>query len=115
MVGQGYDGAAALSGYPRGVQAVIREKYPKALYVHCSAHSLNLVISSVCSILAFKHFFGVLSQVCSFYHTSPLRTHNLKEKINEILPDSRKHALTRLCETKWVERHDSVVRFLELY
>ena len=115
MVGQGYDGAAAMSGHLRGVQAVIREKYPKALYVHCSAHSLNLVISSVCSILAFKHFFGVLSQVCSFYHTSPLRTQNLKEKINEILPDSRKHTLTGLCETRWVERHDSVVRFLELY
>lgn len=34
MVGQGYDGAAAMSGNFNGVQAIIREVYPTALYVH---------------------------------------------------------------------------------
>ena len=38
LVGQGYDGAAAMSGIYNGVQAVIKEKYPLATYVHCGSH-----------------------------------------------------------------------------
>lgn len=34
MIGQGYDGAVNMAGKFNGVQAAIRELYPKALYVH---------------------------------------------------------------------------------
>jgi len=43
LVGQGYDGASAMSGYLHGAQEYIKKDFPVALYVHCSAHSLNLV------------------------------------------------------------------------
>lgn len=42
-VGQGYDGCSTMSGKEGGVQAIVRRKYPKALFVHCSSHRLNLV------------------------------------------------------------------------
>ncbi|GBN52750.1 hypothetical protein AVEN_212092-1 [Araneus ventricosus] len=42
LCGQGYDGASSMSGCFNGVQAVIKETNPAALYVHCSSHSLNL-------------------------------------------------------------------------
>jgi len=48
--GQGYDGAAAMSGRYKGVQAHIKHFYPFAIYVHCSAHLLNLVVSKSCSL-----------------------------------------------------------------
>ena len=48
--GQGYDGASTMSGHKSGVQARIREKHPKAVYAHCVALSLNLVIVKLCSI-----------------------------------------------------------------
>ena len=38
MVGQSYDGAAAMSGCKNGVQKYIRDKYPAAMYVHCISH-----------------------------------------------------------------------------
>ena len=44
-VGQGYDGAAAMSVRLNGVQARIRRRYPKARYVHCASHRLNLALS----------------------------------------------------------------------
>jgi len=44
LIGQGYDGASAMSGLYNGVQKHIRDKIPHALYVHCAAHSLNLAI-----------------------------------------------------------------------
>ncbi|GBN99590.1 Zinc finger MYM-type protein 1 [Araneus ventricosus] len=44
LCGQGYDGASSMSGCFNGVQAVINETNPAALYVHCSSHSLNLAL-----------------------------------------------------------------------
>ena len=43
--GQGYDGTANMSSDNVGVQRRIREGSPKAVYVHCCGHCLNLVIS----------------------------------------------------------------------
>lgn len=45
MVGQGYDGGSNMRGDIQGVQARIKEKYPRALYTWCWSHSLQLVIS----------------------------------------------------------------------
>ena len=41
--GQCYDGAANMSGHVSGLQSLVREQEQRALYVHCRAHSLNLV------------------------------------------------------------------------
>jgi len=46
--GQGYDGAANMSGQKSGVQKLIRDQQPKALYTHCAGHSLNLAIVTSC-------------------------------------------------------------------
>ncbi|XKL60033.1 hypothetical protein PGB90_001049 [Kerria lacca] len=40
---QGYNGAVSMGGEFNSVQAIVRRTYPKAIYVHCAAHSLNLV------------------------------------------------------------------------
>ncbi|KAL4107253.1 hypothetical protein QTP88_017633 [Uroleucon formosanum] len=50
LYGQGYDGASNMSGHYKGVQAVIKKKYPKAIYVHCTAHFLNLAVSTASGI-----------------------------------------------------------------
>ena len=50
MIGQGYDGASTMSGKEKGVQAIVKESYPLAVYVHCSAHILNLVLVKSCAI-----------------------------------------------------------------
>lgn len=44
MVSQGYDGASVMSGQCSGVQKRIREVAPHAIYIHCYAHTLNLVL-----------------------------------------------------------------------
>ena len=43
--GQGYDGAANMSGVYSGVQARIKEMEPLAKYVHWAAHNLNLALN----------------------------------------------------------------------
>jgi len=50
IYGQGYGGASNMSVHIKGVQTIIRAQYPKALYVHCVAHTLNLAVLSACNI-----------------------------------------------------------------
>ncbi|KAG8540294.1 hypothetical protein GDO81_019541 [Engystomops pustulosus] len=58
--GQGYDGAATMSGIYSGVQARIAEKEPNALYVHCAAHNLNLVLQdAMANVKEVAGFFDV--------------------------------------------------------
>ena len=44
LIGQGYDGASVMSGRHKGVAALIKETAISAIYIHCHAHRLNLVL-----------------------------------------------------------------------
>ena len=44
MRAQGYDGASVMSGHINGVQARVCRVNPKAIYIQCHAHVLNLCI-----------------------------------------------------------------------
>ncbi|VVC37526.1 Hypothetical protein CINCED_3A023384 [Cinara cedri] len=44
MYGQEYDGANNMAGEFRGVQKIINDQFFMTLYVHYSAHSLNLAV-----------------------------------------------------------------------
>jgi len=115
MVGQGYDGATAMSGNFNGVQAIIQKVYPAALYVHCSAHSLNLALSHSCSIQHIRNCIGTIKSVGNFIKVSAMRTELLKKYIIEQCPESKWTKLTSMCETRWVENHDGLIRFTDIY
>ncbi|GFX20249.1 transposable element Tcb2 transposase, partial [Trichonephila clavipes] len=53
--GQGYDGAANMSGACGGLQKLIKDKQPRANYVHCSPHNLNLVLNDACNNVPHKY------------------------------------------------------------
>lgn len=69
--GQGYDGASVMSGKHGGVQTLIRQKQPNALYVHCATHNLNLAINDIvkCSTEV-ELFFSNLEDIYSFFGNS---------------------------------------------
>ena len=48
LVGQTYDGAAVMSGELNGLQAKIKTIAPQALFTHCHAHRMNLVLQDTC-------------------------------------------------------------------
>ena len=45
LVAKTYDGAAVMASGLNGVQALIKKTVPQSLFVHCYAHTLNLVMS----------------------------------------------------------------------
>ncbi|XP_008180518.1 52 kDa repressor of the inhibitor of the protein kinase-like [Acyrthosiphon pisum] len=112
--GQAYDGASAMQGLFNGVQAIIKQSYPLALYIHCCSHSLNLAISDACDVKSIRNAVGIIQTVCSFFNT-PKRQAVLQNSVEQIAPDSKKTKLKMLCPTRWVERHEAILVFLELF
>lgn len=51
IIGQSYDGASVMAGKFNGVQAKIQNKYPYAVYTHCMAHRVNLVVVDMCKFV----------------------------------------------------------------
>lgn len=83
--------------------------------MHCASHSLNLAVGSSCKIVSIRNCIGTVSSVITFFRASSQRTKTLIECINEYVPQSRTKTLIKMCETRWVDRHESLIRFKELY
>ena len=73
--GQGYDGPATFSGTKNGVQMRIRTLAPRALFVHCRAHVLQLCcISAAMDLPSMKKVFAKLMSVWKMFHYFPFCT-----------------------------------------
>ena len=59
--GQAYDGASAMSFKRIGVQSIIRQKAPLALYTHCKSHVLNLSIAASCQLPLVRNMIDVVN------------------------------------------------------
>ncbi|KAK5648108.1 hypothetical protein RI129_003000 [Pyrocoelia pectoralis] len=114
-VGQGYDGAATMAGHISGVQSRIRQQYPNARYVHCASHRLNLALSNTMSCSMARNCLGTVNEVANLFRNHPYANKTLQDTICVQAPESKKRRLLRLCETRFIERHDSVLTFVELF
>ena len=57
-----------MSGIYTGVQSRLKEIVPNALYVHCAAHNLNLVVQdAVLGVQAISNFFTTLQDIYKFF------------------------------------------------
>ena len=72
--GQGYDNGPNMSCAYKGAQALTRQNHSEALYVPCSAYSLNLAGEHVVeSTIEIKVFFGNVESLYLFFSASPAR------------------------------------------
>lgn len=104
--GQSYDNGANMKGKSKGVQARLLKINPRALFVPCGAHTLNLVISDAAkSSLDATNFFGYLQRIFALFSASTQRWDILKHHV--------KITVKSWSDTRWESRIDSVqaVRF----
>lgn len=90
--GQGYGGASNMPSQVRGVQGLISQKNPKALYVHCNSHVLNLVIVKACSLPTIRNMAGTITEIANFFNYSPKQQRCLETVISmdqQIPPEAR--------------------------
>ena len=115
--GQAYDGAGAMAGCSKGVATRIQDKYPKALYIHCAVHRLNLCIVKCCSIREISNMMGTADSVVRYFKYSPKRQLYFEECIdaefNTTVTKEKRTKLKELCRTRWVERHDAFAVFVD--
>lgn len=120
MRGQGYDGAANMSGIHRGVQARVRETVPDAAYVHCKAHNLNLAIVHACKLPLIRNLMDTVQAIAFAFDYSAKRLLQFKENLettdDNIKEDmGKRQKLKTLCETRWASRSDSLYTFLTAF
>lgn len=105
MRGQGYDNGSNMKGKNLGVQNRILQINPKAFYVPCSSHSLNLVVNDAAKASEFAvSFFSLVSKIYIFFSASTSRWAVLKRHISSL-------TLKPLCETRWESRIDAITPF----
>ena len=64
------------------------KRSPKAVYMHCNAHCLNLAIVHSCDIPVIRNMIGTLNEICSFFKFSPKRHELLAAVVNNICPNT---------------------------
>ena len=103
---QAYDGASNMSGRLSGVQARITNENPKAIYVHCFCHSLNLAVQdSTRNIVLVRNTLDTIHELSNLIHFSPKRKdlfHKIKQDLALEAP-----SLRPLCPTRWTVKAKS--------
>lgn len=109
--GLGFDGASAMMGKFKGCAAVLMKKYTLAKPIHCFNHRQNLVLTKACDVKEVKIALQTLTEVYSFVHSSNMRSLRFTEVVKLI--SAKREKLVPLCPTRWIERHDAVLVFVE--
>lgn len=94
--GQCYDDAANMSGNLSGLKTLILQKEPRALFVHCNAHNLNLIVQDAMeNVTSARTFIGIVKELIYFIRDSPHRLRQFEKLQSENGPN-----LTPFCPTR---------------
>ncbi|CAH2315613.1 52 kDa repressor of the inhibitor of the kinase-like [Pelobates cultripes] len=102
-VGIGTDSCSVMSSEVAGAVSEIIRAAPNSCRCPCYNHSLNNSISKSSQVSTVRNAVAVVKSTISFFNQSAKRHFVLKQELGS--------QLTSLCETRWVERHDSLIRF----
>ena len=127
---------SVMSGANTGMQARLREIQPRATYVHCRSHQLNLVLVNSCQkVPAVRNLMDSVGRMTWFVTASAKRKAILKrclsgdkeglinqlvsegEKVNnELLQQGlRRDSIPSLCSTRWPSRVDCLSALMVKY
>jgi hypothetical protein len=100
--GQGYDNGSNMKGKNKGVQRRLLDINPRALYMPCACHSLNLTLCDMANSCSKAiSFFGVVQRVYVLFSTSTKRWSAMLEHVKDLTVKS-------LSNTRWESRIKSV-------
>ncbi len=113
--GQCYDGAAAMSGEITGLQTRIRNLEPRALFVHCRAHTLNLMVQDeIGRNLEIAKIMSTVQKFIAFARGSPKRLAWLKH-FQEESDSENGTSLRPFCPTRWIMRKITLISITSNY
>nr|CAH7768912.1 unnamed protein product [Callosobruchus chinensis] len=89
--------------YVRGAAVEIQKDAKNAVISPCFNHALNLSISKSIGVKSVKNANGTIQEIVTFFRGSAKRDYVLKKHL--------KRKLSSPCQTRWIERHDSILQF----
>ena len=81
---------------------------PKATYIHCNSHVLNLCIVQACSLQAIRNMNATITETAYFFNNSSKRQHFLEKVIDRA---TKVVKVKDLCRTRWIYRHEAYENF----
>ena len=100
--GQCYDNASNMAGKYHGVQALVREQNPHAVYIPCFGHSLNLVGQEVVkNVPETTSFFNFLQNLYNFLSVSTRRWAIMNDNLDG------NPVVKSLSQTRWSAHADA--------
>lgn len=108
--GQCYDGAGNMKGHMKGTQVRISQIEPRATYIHCFNHALNLaVIDATGAVPEFGNVLQNVHELGKYSNKSAKRTDiMLHHKSDDNLALTKNTKLKPLCPTRWTVRLKSL-------
>ena len=103
-ISQCCDGASVMSGCNTGIRTKITDVNPAAVYIHCHAHQLNLVLVDSCKQL--NHALDFFSLLYVFISSSV--PHSVFMSKQKKLGFKREVQLKQLSDTRWSCRYTSI-------
>lgn len=108
LYAQSYDGAASMQGEYSGLRTLIQQENPRAKYVWCFAHRLNLVIVDTAdSSIHTRQFLGDLQALILFMKARK-RTSEFVKYQKLIQPTEKVRRIKSFSTTRWTS-HDRVI------
>nr|CAI5831364.1 unnamed protein product [Callosobruchus analis] len=104
-IGIGCDSCAVNVSDTVGAVREIQLEAVNAQKVPCYSHKLNNSLSITSKVMEVNCTIGIMKEVVSFFSSHPKRLAVLLKHLGA--------PLKRLCETRWVDRHDGVLQFLQ--
>lgn len=114
---QTYDGAANMSGCLSGVAARIMSENPRALYIHCANHTLDLALKDCVKQSKIIHnTLGLVQELAVFIRASPTRMAQY-QYIASSLEENNTHVENPhlLCPTRWTVRTKAISAIVNNY
>ena len=100
-----YDGGSKMNGKHKGLASRVVEKNPKAFYVHCYAHQLNLDLENACEV---RNTIGTVTSIHNYIKASAKRNDIFISKQSEYNQEYEEDRLVKsiklLCGTRWSSR-----------
>lgn len=115
IITQSYEGVNVTSGKIQGHQAKIKGTHPQAIYIHCLAHKLNLVVVDSCAKVSSAAAFSNTLEALYVHFSQPSNHAHLMKVCDTHLGIRTGYEIESFSSTRWSCHHENCKAVMSNY